>query len=79
MEDDDKDEILEQALHKARRIKQKENIIAEVIKTEIKEELEEEGVDSGNIVLNATAEFCRTLGNYFNKISLFQIGYWTIA
>lgn len=59
--DDDKDDLLEKALHKARKIKQKENLITDIMKTEIKEESEEQ-VDTGNIVLNATAEFCRTLG-----------------
>ncbi|CAH0554749.1 unnamed protein product [Brassicogethes aeneus] len=60
--EDDKDDILEKALHKARRIKQKENVIADIIKkTEIKEDPDDK--DSGNIILNATAEFCRTLGD----------------
>ncbi|KAG5888097.1 hypothetical protein JTB14_021897 [Gonioctena quinquepunctata] len=61
--EDDKDDLLERALHKARKIKQKENIIADIIKLEVKTEPEEENVDGGNIVLNATAEFCRTLGD----------------
>ncbi|KAJ8938700.1 hypothetical protein NQ318_007988 [Aromia moschata] len=61
--DDDKDDLLEKALHRARKIKQKENLIADIIKTEIKPEAEEENNDGGNIVLNATAEFCRTLGD----------------
>lgn len=60
--EDDKDDLLEKALHKARKIKQKENIIADILKTEIKEEPAEEQADSGNIILNSTAEFCRTLG-----------------
>lgn len=61
--EDDKDDILEKALHKARRVKQKENLVAEIIKsTPVKSE-PEENIDSGNIVLNATAEFCRTLGD----------------
>lgn len=61
--EDEKDDILEKALHKARKIKQKENIIADIIgKTEVKMEPEEE-IDTGNIILNATAEFCRTLGD----------------
>lgn len=60
--EDEKDDLLEKALHKARRIKQRENIIADIIKTEIKPEPQEENVDGGNIVLNSTAEFCRTLG-----------------
>ncbi|XP_057652687.1 U4/U6.U5 tri-snRNP-associated protein 1 isoform X2 [Diorhabda carinulata] len=61
--DDDKDDLLEKALHKARKIKQKENVIANIIKTEIKPEQEDENLDGNNIVLNATAEFCRTLGD----------------
>ncbi|XP_066145884.1 U4/U6.U5 tri-snRNP-associated protein 1 [Euwallacea fornicatus] len=60
--EDEKDDLLERALHKARRIKQKENMIADILKTEVKEEAQEDP-DSGNIVLNATAEFCRTLGD----------------
>lgn len=61
--EDDKDDILEKALHKARRVRQKENLVAEIIKaTPVKSE-PEENADSGNIVLNATAEFCRTLGD----------------
>ncbi|XP_076266874.1 U4/U6.U5 tri-snRNP-associated protein 1 isoform X2 [Rhynchophorus ferrugineus] len=62
--EDDKDDLLERALHKTRKIKQKENLVADIIKSEVKEEPEDDGnVDSGNIVLNATAEFCRTLGD----------------
>lgn len=69
--EDDKDDLLEKALHKARKIKQKENLIADIIKTEIKEESDEH-LDNGNIVLNATAEFCRTLGKFqSNFISFF--------
>lgn len=67
--EDDKDDILEKALHRARRIKQKENLISEIIKSEVKEEPEEQ-LDSGNIILNATAEFCRTLGRLKNKLLL---------
>lgn len=63
--EEEKDDLLEKALHKSRKIKQKENIIAEIVKTEIKEEPEEENIDSGNIILNSTAEFCRTLGKNF--------------
>lgn len=59
--EEDKDDMLEKALHKARKIKQKENLITDIMKVEMKEEPEEH-LDSGNIVLNATAEFCRTLG-----------------
>lgn len=60
--EDDKDEILEKALHKTRKMKQKENLVAEIIKsTPVKSESEENL--EGSIVLNATAEFCRTLGD----------------
>jgi U4/U6.U5 tri-snRNP-associated protein 1 len=73
LEDDD----LEQILSKARRIKQKELIIKReipienvAIKAEVKEEQnsDEESAyklrsEGGNIVLNQTAEFCRTLGD----------------
>ncbi|KAJ8920239.1 hypothetical protein NQ315_011900 [Exocentrus adspersus] len=61
--EEDKDDLLEKALHKTRKMKQKENIIENIIKPEIKSETEEENIDSGNIILNATAEFCRTLGD----------------
>lgn len=74
--EDDKNDILEKALHKARKIKQKENLITEIIKSEVKEEPEEQ-LDSGNIVLNATAEFCRTLGKIDErKILLFLVIYF---
>lgn len=74
-EDDD----LERVLSKARKLKQKENIIKkpmsidfESIQRDIKPEPEPEETSStgvvltgadGSIVLNATAEFCRTLGD----------------
>jgi U4/U6.U5 tri-snRNP-associated protein 1 len=61
--EDDKDEILEKALHKARKIKQKENLIAEIVKATPVKSDPDEGLDNGNIILNATAEFCRTLGD----------------
>lgn len=70
------DDDLEQVLNKARRLRQKENIIkkdilADSIKAEVKEEVEvsdEEGGayrerENGYITLNQTAEFCRTLGD----------------
>lgn len=60
--EDEKDDLLERVLHKTRKIKQKENLVADIIKAEVKEEPEDDNIDSGNIVLNATAEFCRTLG-----------------
>lgn len=57
--EEENDDALATALHKARKIKQKENL--EV--PEIKPEPINEEVDAGNITLNATAEFCRTLGD----------------
>uniref|UniRef100_A0A7G3B1I9 Putative u4/u6.u5 snrnp associated protein n=1 Tax=Lutzomyia longipalpis TaxID=7200 RepID=A0A7G3B1I9_LUTLO len=69
------DDELEKMLSKARRLKQKESLIskpinAEEIKREVKSEVtsDDEGVDtfdlqSNQITLNATAEFCRTLGD----------------
>lgn len=68
--DPDEDD-LEKVLSKARRMKQKEGLIqkslvAEDIKTEIKEEEptedDKEHIQS-NMMLNSTAEFCRTLGD----------------
>lgn len=73
---ENEDEDLEHVLNKARRLKQKQNIIkkdipAESIKAEVKTEPEVENEDvgayrereNGFITLNATAEFCRTLGD----------------
>ncbi|CAG9863570.1 unnamed protein product [Phyllotreta striolata] len=60
--EDEKDDLLERALHKARKIRQKENVLADIVKMEVKEEAEEDA-DGANIVLNSTAEFCRTLGD----------------
>lgn len=68
--EDDKDDILEKALHKARRIKQRDNVIADILKKEVKEEAQDENGDGGNIILNSTAEFCRTLGNYRKAVSI---------
>lgn len=68
---EEKDDELERALHKARKVKQKEDVISDLLaNTEIKSELDE-SADGGAIVLNATAEFCRTLGLYgvFNVLS----------
>lgn len=73
----EEDDQYQSILAKARKLKQKENMIKkplnidlENIKREIKMEpdLEENEVDDdmghdSNIVLNATAEFCRTLGD----------------
>lgn len=77
LENDDED--LERVLSKARKLKQKENIIKKPLPIDfasIKREIKPEPVDEassgagvvlssadGNIVLNATAEFCRTLGD----------------
>ncbi|CAD6998193.1 U4/U6.U5 tri-snRNP-associated protein 1 [Ceratitis capitata] len=74
---EDEDEDLERILSKARKLKQKENIIRKNLPIDvsnIKHEIKDEPVDGadgeggirgadGNIVLNATAEFCRTLGD----------------
>lgn len=63
------DEDLEHILSKARRIKQKEIIKKELpdelIKVEIKMETEDSDGESpqNNIILDQTAEFCRTLGD----------------
>ncbi|KAH8378522.1 hypothetical protein KR093_011799 [Drosophila rubida] len=77
LEPDDDD--LERVLNKARKLKQKENIIKKSLPIDvasIKQDIKPEPVDDassstgvilssadGNIVLNATAEFCRTLGD----------------
>ncbi|XP_055636492.1 U4/U6.U5 tri-snRNP-associated protein 1 [Toxorhynchites rutilus septentrionalis] len=75
---DDDDDDLQAVLAKARRLKQKDAIISkalpidtERVKSEIKSEMmsedEEANYDARNrdgaILLNATAEFCRTLGD----------------
>ncbi|XP_064535240.1 U4/U6.U5 tri-snRNP-associated protein 1 [Drosophila montana] len=78
LEQDDNDD-LERVLSKARKLKQKENIIKTHLPidvTSITHSVKPEPVDDataaggellsgadGNIVLNATAEFCRTLGD----------------
>lgn len=63
---EENDDDLEKALHKARKVKQKSNVIADLIgSTPVKPEPEEENGDNGAIVLNATAEFCRSLGKLF--------------
>lgn len=76
---EEQDDDLERILSKARKLKQKENIIKkslphiEAIKPEIKSDTDDNDNDNamdvdGNradahIILNATAEFCRTLGD----------------
>lgn len=66
------DDELEKMLAKARRLKQKESLItkpidASQLKREIKNEAaseeEDDHIESNQITLNATAEFCRTLGD----------------
>lgn len=62
------DDDLEKVLSKARRLKQREALITQStitakIETEIKQEDDEDGGLENNIVLNETAEFCRTLGD----------------
>lgn len=61
--EDDHDDILEKALHKTRMVKQKQDLIAGIMETPLKTEPDPENSDSGNIILNSTAEFCRTLGD----------------
>lgn len=63
--EDEKDEELERALHKARKLKQKEKTVNQLLLNvnETKSEPAEENADLGSIVLNSTAEFCRTLGD----------------
>lgn len=61
---EEKDDELERALHKARKAKQKENVMADMIgKTEVKDEPAEDNMENSAIILNSTAEFCRTLGD----------------
>ena len=71
---EEQDEDLERVLSKARKLKQKESIIkkslpdVESIKAEVKTEKDDNAMDTENnrdahIILNATAEFCRTLGD----------------
>ncbi|GAB0096818.1 U4/U6.U5 tri-snRNP-associated protein 1 [Sergentomyia squamirostris] len=67
------DDELEKMLSKARRLKQKESLITkpinpELIKREVKPEVASDDENDGfdiptKITLNATAEFCRTLGD----------------
>ncbi|XP_043788374.1 U4/U6.U5 tri-snRNP-associated protein 1 [Apis laboriosa] len=64
LEEDDKELELQLALKKAQRLKEWQSSSIEKVTETIKQEpanLEEN--QSGNIVLNATAEFCRTLGD----------------
>lgn len=62
--EDEVDNSLERALQKSRRLKQKRHISSKLpVVDAIKPEPAEESMELGNIVLNATAEFCRTLGD----------------
>ncbi|XP_012286069.1 U4/U6.U5 tri-snRNP-associated protein 1 [Orussus abietinus] len=64
IEDDDKELDLQLALKKAQRLKKPHTSSIEEVAETIKQENENsEDNQSGNIVLNATAEFCRTLGD----------------
>ncbi|XP_076755074.1 U4/U6.U5 tri-snRNP-associated protein 1 [Xylocopa sonorina] len=64
LEEDDKELELQLALKKAQRLKETQISSIEKVAESIKEEpMSSEENQSGNIVLNATAEFCRTLGD----------------
>lgn len=63
--EEDEDDF-QRALHKARKIKQKEKVAIDIMSSiaNIKPEpVDEPNADAGNIILNSTAEFCRTLGD----------------
>lgn len=64
MEDDDKELDLQLALKKTQRLKESQlSSIEKVVETIKQEQPGSEENQSGNIILNATAEFCRTLGD----------------
>lgn len=64
LEEDDKELELQLALKKAQRLKEGHaSGIQKTVETIKHEILNSEESQSGNIVLNATAEFCRTLGD----------------
>lgn len=64
LEEDDKELELQLALKKAQRLKEWQSSSIEKVTETIKQEpASSEENQSGNIVLNATAEFCRTLGD----------------
>ncbi|XP_003706137.1 U4/U6.U5 tri-snRNP-associated protein 1 isoform X1 [Megachile rotundata] len=64
LEEDDKELELQLALKKAQRLKESQaSSIEKVVETIKQEPAGSEESQSGNIVLNATAEFCRTLGD----------------
>lgn len=67
---EEEDNELEHILSKARRLKQTEALITKnievdqtMIKTEVKTEENDDNSSCDHITLNATAEFCRTLGD----------------
>lgn len=64
LEEDDKELELHMALKKAQRLKEGHSIgIQKTVETIKQEILNSEENQVGNIVLNSTAEFCRTLGD----------------
>lgn len=64
IEDDDRELELQVALKKAQRVKLALQSGVEKVAQTIKQEVEDTNDNqAGNIVLNATAEFCRTLGD----------------
>lgn len=64
IEEDDKELELHLALKKAQRLKQPHLSSVDNIAVTVKQEIDaSEDNQSGNITLNATAEFCRTLGD----------------
>lgn len=64
LEEDDKELELQLALKKTQRLKEGHSTgIQKTIETIKQEILNSEESQSGNIVLNSTAEFCRTLGD----------------
>ncbi|OAD60134.1 U4/U6.U5 tri-snRNP-associated protein 1 [Eufriesea mexicana] len=64
LEEDDKELELQLALKKTQRLKESQSSsIEKVVETIKQEPIGTEENQSGNIVLNATAEFCRTLGD----------------
>lgn len=67
IEEDEAEKELHSALSKARKLKQKKegssvSKVAEQVLSKVKAE-PEEALQDGNIILNATSEFCRTLGD----------------
>lgn len=63
LEEDDKELELQLALKKAQRLKKGHPSVQKTVETIKQEILNSEENQPGNIVLNATAEFCRTLGD----------------